>query len=60
MTGVEVYAFFISPFVIGAACLFMIWLTGWQDRREDSRREVAHASSGSSPRSSMPNPDKPT
>jgi hypothetical protein len=33
MTGTEIYAFFISPLLVGAVCLLMIWLTGREDRR---------------------------
>lgn len=33
MTGTEIYAFFISPLLVGAVGLLMVWLTGWQDRR---------------------------
>ena len=60
MTSVEIYAFFVSPFVMGAFVLLTVWLTGWQDRREGVRRAAAHASSGTSPSSSIPNPDRPT
>ena len=66
MTSVEIYAFFVSPFVMGAFVLLTVWLTGWQDRREGYRREgerraaAVHASSGSSPSSAIPKPDRPT
>jgi hypothetical protein len=33
MTGTEIYAFFISPLLVGAVCLLMIWLTGREDQR---------------------------
>ena len=59
MTGAQIYAFFVSPFVLLAFCLFTVWLTGWQDKREAERR-TTHPSSGSSPNSSMPKPDSPT
>lgn len=59
MNGAQIYALFVSPFVVAAMCGFIYWFTGWQDRREDARA-AAHRSSGSSPSNSMPNPDRPT
>ena len=66
MTNAQFVAFFVWPFVVLAFAVVMYWLTGWQDRREGFRREgerraaAVHASSGSSPSSAIPNPDRPT
>lgn len=59
MNGAQIYAFFVSPFVVLGFAAFVYWFTGWQDRREDARA-AAHPTSGSSPSSSMPKPDRPT
>ena len=59
MNGAQIYAFFVSPFVVLGFCLFVAWFTGWQDRQEAARR-AAQPSSGSSPNISMPKPDRPT
>ncbi len=60
MTSVEICAFFGSAFLMGGVCAFIYWFTGWQDRHEATRRATAHTSSGSSPSSSIPKPDRPT
>jgi hypothetical protein len=31
----------VSPFLVGALGLFVFWLTGWMDRREERRRHPA-------------------
>lgn len=38
MTPVEIYAFLVSPLLVGGACALMIWLTGREDRRDLGRR----------------------
>ena len=58
MTNAQFVAFFVWPFVVPAFAGFMYWLTGRQDQGE--RRAAAHASSGSSPSSAIPKPDRPT
>ena len=54
MNGAQIYAFFVSPFVVLGFAAFIYWFTGWQDRREDSRAAAQPASS------SIPKPDSPT
>ncbi len=37
MTGLQIYAFYISPLVLLAAGIGLYYLTGWLDRRERER-----------------------
>lgn len=30
----------LSPFLVLAMALFVVWLTGWMDRREQARRKL--------------------
>jgi hypothetical protein len=38
MTNLELFAFFGAPLMLLAAALFVIWITGIQDRWEEKRR----------------------
>jgi hypothetical protein len=38
MTDLQLFAFFGAPLMLLAACLFVVWLTGVLDRREEKRR----------------------
>lgn len=40
MSFLEIYVM-LSPFLVGALGLFVYWLTGWMDRREERRRHAA-------------------
>lgn len=39
MTGLQIYGFFISPFVALAAGVALYFVTGWLDRREREREQ---------------------
>lgn len=38
MTGLQIYAFYISPLVLLAAGIGLYYLTGWLDHRERKRQ----------------------
>ena len=37
MTAFEIYALFGSPLVLLLVVLFVLWLTGWMDKRYEAR-----------------------
>jgi hypothetical protein len=39
MTGLQVYALYISPLVLLAAGIALYYLTGWLDHRERNRED---------------------
>jgi hypothetical protein len=41
MTAFEIYALFGSPLLLLLWAVFIVWLTGQQDRRDDRRRTPA-------------------
>jgi hypothetical protein len=41
MTAFEFYALFGAPFLMLLAGLAVIWITGWQDKREARKRHAA-------------------
>jgi len=41
MTGFEIYALFGSPLLLLLWAVFIVWLTGLQDARDDRRRTPA-------------------
>ena len=55
MSAIQFFALFVWPFIVLGIVLGFVWFLGWQDARA-----APHPSSGSSPRSSIPNPDRPT